>query len=92
MLREDRLANKVYNEILIVPNRIKGNPETLLLPSQRLKNFSGGDGYKDKTFLMQQGEIRQLSFAVGEESYLYNRVFLKRQKTPQGASYYPGSL
>ena len=78
MLKEDRLAKKVYNEILIIPNRIKGNPETLLLPSQRLKNFSGGDGYKDKTFLRQQGEIRQLSFAVGAESYLCNRVFSER--------------
>ena len=39
MLKEDRLAKKVYNEILIIPNRIKGNLETVILPSQGVKNF-----------------------------------------------------
>jgi osmotically-inducible protein OsmY len=50
MIKEDRMAREVYNEILIVPNREKGNFETVRRPSSGLKDYLVEQEIKVKFF------------------------------------------
>lgn len=71
MLKEDRLAKKIYNEILIVPNRIKGNLETVLQPSQRLKDYLAELDAKIKLF--SDDDVKSVNYHVRS---VRNRIYV----------------
>ena len=71
MLKEDRLAKKIYNEILIVPNRIKGNLETVLQPSRRLKDFLVEMDVKIKLF--SDDDVKSVNYHLRS---VRNRIYV----------------
>ncbi len=71
MLKEDRLAKKVYNEILVVPYREKGALETVLQPSERLKDFLVEMDVKIKLF--SDDDIKSVNYHLRS---VRNRIYI----------------
>ncbi|MBT3351516.1 MAG: BON domain-containing protein [Nitrospinaceae bacterium] len=83
VIKEDGQARRIYNEILIVPNKEKGNLETVLPPSQQLKDYLVEMDVKVRLF--SDDDVKSVNYhlrSVRNRIYIigYSRSAIERRR------------